>query len=121
MKRQIRRLLPIPALKGNLDVTVASQKGGPPEAVIRGDPEGLRSLAAVLCALAGIDQKTLADLPSCDAHEHLHLDPGRHLGEKSARLIVSRLDDKCGALPSDYGKRLQRSRPIRELRLMKNA
>lgn len=120
MKTQNQRPLPIPALKGNLHVTAGSQENAPPEAVILGDPEGLRSLAAVLCALADIDQKTLADLPAADAHEHVHLDPGRHLGEKSARLILSRLDDQSGALPEFYGVCLRRSRPVRELRLLKN-
>lgn len=120
MKQQSRRLLPIPPLKGNLHVAVGPDQNDPPEAVILGDAEGLRSLAAVLCALADIDQKILADLPAADAHEHLHLDPGRHLGENSARLILSRLDDQRGALPQFYGEHLRKSRPVRELRLIKN-
>lgn len=120
MKRQSRRLLPIPPLRGNLHIQAGSESEDTPVVVILGDPEGLRSLAAVLCALADIHQETLADLPATDAYEHLHLNPGSHLGEKSARLVISRLDDQNGLLPEYYGKRLRKSRPIRELRLFKN-
>jgi hypothetical protein len=119
MKLKKAKLLPIPSLKGNIHVTGGSPDDNPPEVVIQGDPEGLRSLAAVLCALAEIDQTRLADLPPEGAHEHLHLEIGRHLGENSARLIVGRLDDQQGNLPEDYGKRLKKARPIREWRKIK--
>ncbi len=119
MKLKNYKLLPIPPLKGNIQVTGGSPEDDPPEVVIQGDPEGLRSLAAVLCALADIDQTRLADLPPSGSREHLHLNAGRHLGENSARLILGRLDDQQGDLPEDYGKRLRKVRPILELRKIK--
>lgn len=114
-KSRLKRL-PIPALRGNLHVSVVDQT----EVALWGDPEGLRSLAAVLIALADLDQTALDDLLEADAHEHLHLDARRHLGNSSARLILSRLDDKKGKLPFFYSARLCSSRPIQEYRRTKN-
>ena len=88
------------SVKGQIFVNFHSNCGEP-EVIIDGDPQGLRSLAKFCSALADVDQKKIKGLPEC-ASEHLHLNPGIHLGEKSARLILGRADDKSGELNPDY-------------------
>jgi hypothetical protein len=63
------------------------------EILIQGDPQGLRSLAALLIKLADTNQNDKADLP-IGAREHVHLRPGQGLSKSSERVIVGRLDAK---------------------------
>jgi hypothetical protein len=95
-----------PALSGQIFAQFSSDPDQP-EVYIDGDPEGLRSLAALLIAMADLDQRTVLELPD-DAREHLHLCPGAHLGENSARLIISRADQKRGALDDIHQPRVGR-------------
>jgi|GEM_PF-478532 len=72
------------------------------EVLIHGDPEGLRSLAKVLLALADLNQDSLPDLP-IGAREHKHLRPKIELSNSSAEVIVGRLDAKgTGAFYERY-------------------
>ncbi len=89
-----------PGIKGNLEVVAEEREDEEfgdkwQEVVISGDPEGLRSLAELLIALADLDQRTLHDYPDY-ASEHVHLDADFQLSGNSARLIVGRLDPKGG-------------------------
>lgn len=61
--------------------------------LIHGDPEGLRSLAALLLQLADKDQNDILDLPE-GAREHVHLRPRLELSTSSDNVIVGRLDAK---------------------------
>jgi hypothetical protein len=63
------------------------------EILIHGDPEGLRSLAALLIKLADLDQDNMADLPE-GAREHFHLRPRLELSASSDEVVVGRLDAK---------------------------
>jgi hypothetical protein len=89
-----------PAMTGHLDVFVGydeeDEDGNPVkrfEVLIHGDPEGLRSLAAVLLELANKDQNEDVTLP-VGAREHFHLDPRRELSLSSCPVIIGRLDAK---------------------------
>jgi len=96
-------------ITGNLDIfTVQNEDdfdGGERtwhEILIHGDPEGLRSLAALLVKLADTNQNDNADLP-IGAREHVHLRPGLGLSKSSERVIVGRLDAKgTGAFYDRY-------------------
>lgn len=63
------------------------------EILIHGDPEGLRSLAALLLKLADLDQNNAPGLP-IGAREHFHLRPGLELSNSSEAVIIGRLDAK---------------------------
>jgi len=87
-------------LTGNLDIFVARYEetvdGGMErwdEILIHGDPEGLRSLAALLIRIADLDQEKVdvRDLPP-GAREHYQLQPGIHLAQSSDPVIIGRLD-----------------------------
>lgn len=72
------------------------------EVLIHGDPEGLRSLAALLIALADKNQNDDASLPD-GAREHVHLRPKLDLSSSSEPVIVGRLDAKgTGAFYDRY-------------------
>ena len=103
--------LPIPPLRGVLYVTGGARGK---EVVLLGDPQGLRSLARVLEALADIDQ-TKINMPST-AKTHLHLDPGIQMDPGSSRLILSRADLPSGELDAPCLDRMpSKVRPIREV------
>lgn len=61
--------------------------------LIHGDPEGLKSLAALLIKLADMNQEEISDLPT-GAREHLHLRPKFDLSNSSDNVIIGRLDAK---------------------------
>ena len=63
------------------------------EVLIHGDPEGLRSFAALLLKIANLNQESIQDLP-IGAREHYHLGPNLELGKSSVEVIVGRLDAK---------------------------
>ncbi len=60
---------------------------------IHGDPEELRSVAAILIALADTYQNQIASLPE-GAMEHFHLRPKYELSNSSEHVILGRLDEK---------------------------
>jgi hypothetical protein len=85
-------------IKGNLDIFIIQNDDDEEiptrqEILIHGDPEGLRSLAALLLKLADLDQNNIADLP-IGAREHIHLKPGHGISNSSERVIIGRLDAK---------------------------
>ncbi|HEX7470637.1 MAG TPA: hypothetical protein VF437_07895, partial [Verrucomicrobiae bacterium] len=82
---------------------------GSSEVIIDGDPQGLRSLAKLCLALANVDQKKIKGLPDQGAREHIHLNPGTHLGNNSIRLVLGRAEDKTGELNPDYEPRTSKS------------
>ena len=72
-------------------------------ACLYGDPEGLRSLAAFLVAVADLDQEKLHDsqLPKGEGF-HAHLKPGVVLCDESLQLDVGRLDARATGDTSWY-------------------
>lgn len=87
-------------ITGNLDIFVAANEDEFDgeirkwqEVLIHGDPEGLRSLAALLIKLADTNQNDNANLP-IGAREHIHLRPGNGLSNSSEEVIIGRLDAK---------------------------
>jgi hypothetical protein len=116
MPRKLKRLA-IPPLSGVLHVT-SNAEGD--EVVLSGDPQGLRSLARVLEALADVDQSKLAMPPN--AKEHIHLGPESHLDSASSWLVVSRADFASGEIDDSVATRItRRSRAVREYREHKKA
>lgn len=103
-------------ITGNLDIFIVQNEdhfeGGAEkwkEVLIHGDPEGLRSLAALLIKLADLDQNSIADLP-VGAREHVHLRPRFDLSDSSELVIIGRLDAKgTGAF---YDRYAPANRPI---------
>lgn len=72
------------------------------EVLIHGNPEGLRSLAALLLKLADANQESNSSLP-VGAREHVHLHPQFELSKSSVPVIVGRLDAKStGAFYDSY-------------------
>lgn len=72
------------------------------EILIHGDPEGLRSFAALLIKLADTNQNDDVALP-IGAREHVHLRPRLELSNSSEPVIVGRLDAKgTGAFYDRY-------------------
>lgn len=108
MSPKLKRIS-LPALTGNIHVV-----GSGDEVVLMADPHGFRSLAALFESLADLDQSKAGLSP--DEREHVHLGAGVHLGSKSARLVVSRLDDSRGKLADIYGRKQRAKRAIRESR-----
>jgi len=96
-------------LPGNLDIFIIQNEDEFEgkiekweEILIHGDPEGLRSLAALLIKLADTDQNNIVDLP-VGAREHVHLRPRFELSASSEQVIIGRLDAKgTGAFYERY-------------------
>ena len=96
-------------ITGNLDIitvqkedVVDGEKIKWQDILIHGDPEGLKSLAALLIELADLNQNNNVDLP-VGAREHIHLRPGYGLSNSSENVIVGRLDAKgTGAFYDRY-------------------
>lgn len=89
-----------PKITGHLDIIVTHNEDEFEgkittwqDVMIHGDPEGLRSLAALLLELADTNQEEIADLP-IGAREHVHLAPGHELSSSSFQTIIGRLDAK---------------------------
>ena len=97
------------AITGHLDILVTQNEdelnGNKEcwnEVLIHGDPEGLRSLAALLLKLADLDQGNITSLP-IGARAHEHLRPKFELSNSSEAVIVGRLDAKgTGAFYDRY-------------------
>ena len=98
-----------PVLTGNLDIFIVQNEDECDgeivkwrDILIHGDPEGLKSLAALLIKLADINQNDIIDLP-IGAREHLHLRPKFDLSNSSEEVIIGRLDAKgTGAFYDRY-------------------
>lgn len=98
-----------PVLTGNLDIFVIQKEEDFEgevnrwhEILIHGDPEGLRSFAALLMKLADTNQNADFNLP-VGAREHVHLRPRLELSNSSEPVIVGRLDAKgTGAFYDRY-------------------
>ena len=96
-------------IHGNLDIFIVQNEdefNGEimkcQDILIHGDPEGLKSLAALLIELADLNQNNNVDLP-VGAREHIHLRPGYGLSNSSENVIVGRLDAKgTGAFYDRY-------------------
>jgi len=96
-------------ITGHLDIFTiknedefAGEKREWQEILIHGDPQGLKSLAALLIKLADTKQDYNVTLPT-GAREHIHLRPGHGLSTSSDRVIVGRLDAKgTGAFYTRY-------------------
>jgi hypothetical protein len=70
--------------------------------LIHGDPEGLKSLAALLIKIAETNQNAIVDLP-IGAREPVHLRPNYDLSDSSQEAIIGRLDAKgTGAFYDRY-------------------
>lgn len=89
-------------IEGELDIFIArnedendGEKITWDEILIHGNPEGLKSLAKLLLAIAELNQDEVEDkyLP-IGAREHSHLRPGIELSKSSIGTIVGRLDAK---------------------------
>ena len=89
-------------IQGHLDIVVAHREAEDAgktckweEVYIHGDPEGLKSFARLLLAIADLNQEKVDDkqLP-VGAREHYHLRPGLELANSSSEVIVGRLDAK---------------------------
>ena len=88
------------AIQGNMDIFVSLKEDDFDgktikwsEVLIHGDPEGLRSLAALLIKIADANQDNIVNLP-IGAREHIHLQPNYDLSASSERVIIGRLDAK---------------------------
>lgn len=89
-----------PAIKGNLDIVIAQNEDNYDgeivkwqDILIHGDPDGLRSLAALLIKLADTNQASITGLPD-GARHHIHLRPTYDLSNSSENVIIGRLDAK---------------------------
>ena len=91
-----------PGIKGNLDI-YGYEEDGKLCVNIHGDPEGLRSLADLLIALADADQDNVGEHWS-GMQEHVHLDPDYDISESSHYTIVGRLD---GAITKKFPDRFK--------------
>lgn len=89
-------------IEGELDIFIArnedendGEKITWDEVLIHGNPEGLKSLAKLLLAIAELNQDEVEDkyLP-IGAREHYHLRAGIELSKSSIGTIVGRLDAK---------------------------
>jgi len=86
-----------PELFGNISISEYKDK-----IIIAGDPEGLKSLAAMLVWLANINQDKINNMPDGE-REHIHLSPGTHISYDSSETEVCRLDAKgTGEFPKGY-------------------
>ncbi|MBY0426783.1 MAG: hypothetical protein K2Q22_14200 [Cytophagales bacterium] len=102
--KQIIRYNPIKGneIEGELDIFISQlelENDGDTntgnEILIHGNPEGLKSFANLLLALAELNQEKVDNkyLPT-GAKEHYHLKPGIELSKSSVDVIVGRLDAK---------------------------
>lgn len=89
-----------PKITGHLDIFTVQEEEEVDGEIIRyrdilihGDPEGLKSLAALLLKLADTDQDSISNLP-VGAREHFHLRPKLELSNSSDNVIIGRLDAK---------------------------
>jgi len=87
-------------MTGNLDIFIVQNEDACDGEIIKwqdilihGDPEGLKSLAALLVKLADTDQNDIVGLPT-GAREHIHLQPKYDLSNSSENVIIGRLDAK---------------------------
>jgi hypothetical protein len=109
MKRMKKYKSKKPQITGNLDIFVAQYEDEDDGEIIKwqdilihGDPEGLKSLAALLIKIADTNQDGIVDLP-IGAREHVHLQPKYDLSSSSERVIIGRLDAKgTGAFYDRY-------------------
>jgi hypothetical protein len=86
-----------PGLTGN--IRIREEEG---KFVISGDPEGLRSLAALIAWLADADQETWPYLPA-GGRAHVHVYPGIDISRDSREVELMRLDAKgTGELPDGF-------------------
>jgi hypothetical protein len=84
-------------LSGNISISEDKDK-----IVITGDPEGLKSLAAMLIWLANVKQELIKEMPN-GYREHIHLSPGIHISHDSSETEICRLDAKgTGEFPKTY-------------------
>ena len=96
-------------ITGNLDIFVIQNEDECDgetikwqDILIHGDPEGLKSLAALLVKLADTNQGDIIGLP-IGARDHIHLQPKYDLSNSSENVIVGRLDAKgTGAFYDRY-------------------
>jgi hypothetical protein len=96
-------------LIGNLDIFIGQHEDEIDgeiikwqDVLIHGDPQGLKSLAALLMKIADTSQDDMADLP-IGAREHVHLRPKYDLSNSSEPVIIGRLDAKgSGAFYDRY-------------------
>ena len=96
-------------ITGNLDIFIGEHEDELDgeimkwqDILIHGDPEGLKSLAALLIKIADTNQGDMADLP-IGAREHIHLRPKHDLSNSSEQVIIGRLDAKgTGAFYDRY-------------------
>jgi hypothetical protein len=79
-----------PKLSGNIQITDKAEK-----IVISGDPEGLRSLSALLTWFADQELDTWPYLKE-GQHAHLHVYPHYDISETSREVELMRMDLKAG-------------------------
>lgn len=79
-----------PRLSGSISITGEEEK-----IVIAGDPEGLRSLSALLAWMAGQDLDAWPHLKAGE-RAHLHVYPRIDISENSREVELVRLDPKAG-------------------------
>jgi len=87
IKRPLCKARP-PEIIGQIEIS-RSENG----IFIGGDPAGLKSLAALMTWLAGVDQERMPQLPDGE-RAHLHLHPGCQLTRNSEETEIGRLDAK---------------------------
>jgi len=93
-----------PGIKGNIEI-FSDDDDGAPHVFIHGDPEGLRSFAKLLIALAERDQNNISD-EFIGFQEHVHLIPDFDISKSSLKTIVGRLDGaKTGIFPKRFQDR----------------
>ncbi len=93
-----------PGIKGNIEI-FGDEDDGIPHVFIHGDPEGLKSFAKLLIALAETDQNVFPDSFK-GFQEHVHLEYDFDLSLSSHRTIVGRLDGaKTGKFPERFKAR----------------
>lgn len=100
MKRMQQRVLEFPSQRGNLWIFHSEVPEGR-YVSIYGDPEGLRSFAALLIAEADVDQSQLPERSlSLGGRHHLHILAGVHIHPRSMDAVIGRLDAaKSGEFP----------------------
>ena len=91
-----------PETKGKIEISIVPDDAFGKGVFIGGDPEGLRSLAALCLWLAELDQKEALEL-SDEIREHIHLHPSVQLSRNSAPAEICRLDAKgTGDFPENF-------------------
>lgn len=101
-----------PGIRGQLRVLVSQEPGKEQRVYLEGDPDGLRTLGALLLTLAELDQRALHSLPETGASEHVHLRRSDWLTSQSTdEVVIGRLDDKKGGFDETFEARRQPSNP----------